>query len=200
MAIFHRLDCSHSRFVELAEGNDWEGVVCPMNDGHQRAGRRITSLHVNLISKRAVDFSSTVLSNTVITDDALKILIEAKLTGFRVEPLVVHSLAKGMAPDAVPRLWELLITGSGGRAHPDSGITLKYRCESCGLVRYSAYEHGIVIDEHAYDGSDFFTVTEYPAYILVNARAKAAIESSGLSGAKFIESSKLEWPEGVIKP
>ena len=200
MAFFYRLDCSDSRFVELSEGNDWEGIVCPKDEGHQRAGRRITELNIDLVSKRIVDFSSTILSDIVITTGALRVLSAAKLTGFRVEPAVVHAFPKSMAPEAVPKLWEFLVTGDGGLSHPASGIKLKRKCDACGSVRYSAYEHGIIVDEDAYDGADFFTVKEYPRHVLVNEKAKAAIESSGLSGVKFIESSKLEWPEGVIKP
>jgi hypothetical protein len=105
-----------------------------------------------------------------------------------------------MAPESVPKLWEFVVTGDGGFSHPDSGVKLKYDCQACGLVRYSAYEHGIVIDEDAYDGSDFFAVKEYPAYVLVNEKAKAVIESHGLTGPNFVESSKLQWPEDVIKP
>ena len=200
MAVFYRLDCSDSRFVELSEGNDWEGIVCPKDQGHQRAGRRITKLHVDLVSKRTVDFSSTILGDKVITDAALRVLNAAKLTGFRTEPVVVHAFPRGMDPEAVPQLWEFLITGDGGFAHADSEIKLKFKCDACGLVRYSAYEHGIVIDEHAYDGSDLFVVKEYPSHVLVNERTKAVIESSDLSGVRFIESSKLQWPDGVIKP
>lgn len=69
-----------------------------------------------------------------------------------------------------------------------------------GLIRYSAFENGIQVDESTYDGSDFFTVVEYPKYILVNARAKAVIEQACLSNVGFIESSKLKWPDGVIRP
>jgi len=185
--------------VEGSEGNDWEGIVCPVDPGHQRAGRRVTTLHVDIIKSRIVDFSSTLLDN-VITDHALNVLKAAGLTGFTVKPLVIESYPKRLDPQSVPTLWELVVTGKGGHAHPDSGIVLKRKCDACGFVRYSAYENGIIVDESIYDGSDFFTVTEKPAYILVNERAKSVIENHCLTNVSFIESSKLEWPEGVIKP
>lgn len=56
------------------------------------------------------------------------------------------------------------------------------------------------MDEDSHDGSDMFTVVEYPKCTLVTERAKDLIEGSGLSNAKSIESSKLVWPPGVVKP
>jgi hypothetical protein len=57
-----------------------------------------------------------------------------------------------------------------------------------------------VIEPLRYDGSDFFTVEEYPKYVLVSERAKTVIEGRHLSNVRFIESTKLEWPRGVVRP
>jgi len=200
MTLFYRLDCKMPKFVELAEGNDWEGVVCPKYDGHQRAGRRTTVLQIDVVSKRVVDFSTTILPFVVITDNALQVLRTSKLTGFRVEPVQIHGIPKGLDAKSVPKLWEFVVTGDAGLSHPDSGIIVKERCEACRMIRYSAYDHGLKVNEDTYDGSDFFVVKEYPAHVLVNEKAKNVIESHRLSGAKFIESTMLEWPNGVFKP
>jgi Protein of unknown function (Gmx_para_CXXCG) len=187
-------------FVELSEGNDWEGITCPIDSGHQRAGRRITELHLHCVSKKVADFSSTILSDIVITDHALDVLRQEGLTGFNVKPPVICSNPKLDKRFTIPKLWEFLVTGKAGNAHPDSGIVLKWKCASCGLFRYSAFEHGLIVNEATYDGSDFFTVTEYPKHVLVSERAKNVIEGNSLSNVQFVESSKLQWPEGVIKP
>jgi len=200
MATFYRLDCKTPRFVELSEGNDWEGIVCPINEGHQRAGCRITQLHIDIVSRRIADFSTTILPYVVITDHALQVLTSAKLTGFRVEPVVVHNYPKGMDQNTAPKLWEFVVTGDGGFAAAASEIKVKEHCNYCGLTRYTAYDHGIKVDENTYDGSDFFIIKEYPTHILVNMKAKSVIECSNLSGCTFIESTKLRWPEGVVKP
>ena len=200
MSVFYRLCCSDARFVDLSEGNDWEGVTCPREPGHQRAGCRTTDLHIDIVSKRIADFSSTILGNIVVTDSALKALEKSGLTGFCVKPVVVHGIPKGMDSKAVPELWELSVVGAGGKTHPESGITTICKCDECGLVLYSAYEHGLKIDEYEYDGSDFFTVVEYPTHVFVTEKAKRVIESIGNANVNFIESTKLEWPKGVIKP
>lgn len=201
MAKFFDLGSLSNEFLELSEeGNDWEGIVCPKEPGHQRAGRRITDLHIDIMSKKVVDFSTTFLSDIVISDNALKILEAAGLTGFRVKPTHIHKYPKGLDPSTVPKFWEFVAIGEGGLSHPESGIVLRHKCDACGLVRYSAYEHGIVVNEATYDGSDFFTVTEYPRHVLVTERAKKVIEGNGLTNVRFIESTKLVWPDGVIKP
>ncbi len=188
------------KFVELSEGNDWEGIVCPKDSGHQRAGRRTTELHIHCVSTRVADFSSTILSDIVVTNHALAVLTQAGLTGFEVKNPVICSKPRIKNQCEIPKLWEFLVTGKAGNAHPDSGIVVKWKCDACGLIRYSAFEHGLIVNETNYDGSDFFTVTEYPKYMLISERAKTIIAENGLTNAQFVESSKLQWPEGVIKP
>jgi hypothetical protein len=122
------------------------------------------------------------------------------LTGFQVRPTKVEALPPGVRRSDLPKLWEFVTTGRGGPAHESSGIVELWRCQACGLVRYSAFERGIVVDESTYDGSDFFTVSEYPKYVLVSQRAKAAIEKARLTNVGFVDSSKLEWPKGVVRP
>lgn len=200
MAIFYRLDCGDSQFVELSELNDWESITCPLFDGHQRAGRRITKLQVDIVAKQITDFSTTILPYFVISDHALKVLNSAKLTGFRVDPVIVCEIPNSMERDAIPKLWELIATGDGGYASSASRITAKEKCDACGYTRYSAYEYGIEVDEGSYDGSDFFTVREYPSVLLVNEKSRKVIETAGLTGCTFVETSKLEWPKGVVKP
>ena len=199
--LFYRLLINREKtLIEGSEGNDWEGIVCPADPGHQRAGRRVTTLHLDIIRSKIVDFSSTMLSDVVITDHVLKVLNAEGLTGFTVKPTVTESCPKRLEQQSIPKLWEFVVTGKGGNAHRDSGIVLRRKCDACGFVRFSAYENGIIVDEATYDGSDFFTVTEYPTHILVNERAKSVLEKHRLTNVSFIESSELQWPVGVIKP
>lgn len=198
MLFFDIIDQGHS-CVDYAIGNDWEGIKCPENDGHQRAGKRITPLTLKLTSKKAVDFSWTTMANLVISEKALEILKMAGLKGFRVEPV------KLIPPKKLEKLrsvsfWEFIPTGSGGYSHPDSGISLKVDCKACGLQIYTAFENGIIVDEKKWDKSDFFTVVEYPGVILCSEKAKKVIEENKLTNVGFVPSNELKWPEGVIKP
>jgi len=180
--------------VKYETGTDWEGIVCPVNEGHQRAGNRIGPLRINIIDKRISDFYTTFLSEWIISDIVTSIFNKNKFTGYVVKPVIISNLQLPY------RLWEFIICGKGGDADPASGIYLKYECKYCNHRRYSAFENGIIVDENNWDGSDFFTVNGYSRYILVTERVKVAIEENKLTGVKFVPSYALRWPEGVIKP
>jgi len=198
---FYKLEIGRERkFLECGSANDWESITCKKSPEHQRAGRRTTDLLLDIISNGVVDFSRTMLGDIVITDYALNALREARLTGFEVRPSQIVGFPPKMKKENLPKLWELIVTGRGGLAHKESGIVQLLMCESCGLVRYSAFEHGIRVDENSYDGSDFFTVTEYPKYALISSRGRNAIRQARLTNVEFVESTQLEWPQGVAKP
>ncbi len=198
---FYKLQIDRAeKFVESSDGNDWEAVRCSANPDHQRAGRRVTVLKLDVVSSNAVDFSRTMLGDIVITNHALDVLRSAHLTGFTVERAAVCALPALTKDSASPTLWEFVVTGRGGPAHEGSGIVRLRQCDQCGLVEYSAFEAGIIVNEPTYDGSDFFVVAEYPNYILASERAKSVIEKNCLTNIEFIESGHLQWPEGVVKP
>lgn len=197
---FYNLEVGREKvFIESSNANEWQSVVCSKNTGHQRAGRRITDLSLDVLSKKVVDFSQTMLSDIVVTDKARAALVASKLTGFSLRPVSIATKPSGHG-SVIPKLWELVVTGNGGPAHKESGIVKLWECSACGLVRYSAFRNGIVVDTSVYDGSDFFSVVEYPKYVLVSERAKSIIEDNGLTNVTFMESTKLTWPEGVIAP
>jgi hypothetical protein len=187
-------------FVEGSEANRWESLVCAKHKGHQRAGRRLTELSLDVLSWNVQDFSRTMLGDIVVSQHALDALRNASLSGFAVKPVSLSSYPAGVDSSKLPRLWEFIILGRGGHAHRDSGIVVLRKCGECHLVEYSAFENGIVIDPSSYDGSDFFAVAEYPKYMLVSERAKSVIESSRLTNVRLVDSRTLKWPKGVRRP
>jgi len=199
--VFYKLQVGRDHpFIEISKENDWEEISCSENSGHQRAGRRLTGLFLDVLSLSVVDFSRTVLSDVVITDKALSALRGARLTGFTAAPTIAVRTPRDARRTRLPRLWELVIVGQAGRAHEQSGIAELRHCRECGLVEYSAYKNGIVVNQATYDGSDFCTVQEYPKHILVSERARSVIETNKLSNVGFVDSALLTWPKGVVKP
>src|SRR5262249_9459576 len=148
-------------------------------------GRRVTALNLDILSWPPADFSATMLWDAVITERAREVLLRAGLTGFETRSANIGDVPKRLRTTTLPTLSEFIVVGCGGAAHPLSGIRKLVDCEGCGLVRYSSYEHGIVVDMSAYDGSDFFTVDGYPKYILVTERAKRVIEGENLTNVRF---------------
>lgn len=178
------------------------GIVCPIDPNHRRAGDRTMDLHIVLPSPRIGDFVWTWMSECLVTDRVLQLFRQVGLTGFEVRPVVVEGVKrlgkKGL--EKIPTLWELVVTGRGGDARPESGIRIIYQCEACGLVKYSSYKNGILVDEERWDGSDFFTVNGYPKYILVTERVKDLIMAHRLTNCVLIPAEALRWPEGMPRP
>jgi hypothetical protein len=140
------------------------------------------------------------LGDVVITDHALQVLRRARLTGFVVKPVKIEATSVEIKISSLPKLWEFLVTGRGGPAHKDSGIKQLFSCSGCGLVKYSAFRNGLVVNRSTYDGSDLFAVTEYPKHILVSEHAKSVIEKNEMTNVSFVEAEKIQWPRGVNKP
>lgn len=174
-----------------------ESIVCPIDPGHQRAGKRLSDLTIVLPSPEVGDFVWTWLSDCLITDRVLWLFRQAGLTGFEVRPVVVEKVKRldKRRLEEIPTLWELVVTGKGGDARPESGIRVIHRCEACGLVKYSSYQNGILVDEAQWDGSDFFTVNGYPKHILVTERVKDLIVTHRLTNCVLIPAEALRWPD-----
>lgn len=188
--------------AEWADCVKLERIVCPVNPDHQRPGERLTALTIILPSPKVDDFVWTWYSDCLITDQVLQLFRQAGLTGFKVRPVVVERvkrLGKGRLEE-IPRLWELVVTGKGGDARPESGIRVVYCCGACGMVRYSSYQNGILVDEEQWDGSDFFIVNGYPKHILVTERMKELIIAHRLTNCVLISVEALRWPEGMPRP
>lgn len=186
----------------LAEWTDdveypFEQVGCPVNPHHGRLVERAMDLRIILPSSSVGDFVWTWYSDCLITDRVLLLFQEARLMGFKVRPVVVEKVKRlgKKRLEEIPTLWELVVTGKGGDARPESGIRIIYRCEACGYAVYSSYQNGILVDEEQWDGSDFFTVNGYPKHILVTERVKDLIIAHRLTNCVLIPAEALRWPD-----
>ena len=178
------------QYADWDDGVDLEGIVCPANSGHQRAGKRITDLKIVLPRRAVEDFIWFEFGGEcTINDKVLRFLLDHGVTGFEVKPIKARFERSGESP---PVLWELLVTGWGGMAHPDSGIVFDQAksCSVCGLLRYTqASNYAKLIDPTKYDGSDIFMVWPMPTYIFISDRLHGLMTSANLSGVRF---EKLE--------
>lgn len=164
---------------------DMETVICPVNDGHQRAGKRLTDLSIVLPGRTVEDFVWTWYSECLLQDHVLKLFQTKGLTGFEVKP--VKARFKKASGERVPKLWELIVTGWAGMASPKSGIKLHQRFDCCGHTNYSGLIHPEqIIEERQWDGSDFFMVWPLPKFIFVSGRVAQIIEDANLKGADLI--------------
>ncbi len=176
---------------------DAEVVLCPLNDGHQREGRRLTDLTVVQPDRALEDFVWTCYRECLVQDHVLELFKASGFAGFEVRP--VKSRFRSATAHEPPRLWELVITGWAGMAPPESGIKLIEHCPGCGYRCYSAWTNPErLIEQSQWDGSDFFIVWPLPGHIFVTDRAADLIRQKGLSGVVVRRSTDLAFPQSVI--
>jgi hypothetical protein len=162
----------------------FEQVTCPKNPGHRTGGKRRTDLSVLLPNFETKDIVWTWYSECLVSDNVLQFLQSNQFTGFEIK--LVKALFKQKSPTPPPSLWEIVVTGWGGIAPSESGISLKERCEGCGYSHYGVLECAErLIDETQWDGSDFFMVWPLPRFIFVTKRVRDAIVGAEFKGAVF---------------
>jgi len=157
-------------------------------------------LTIILPSPRVGDFVWTWYGDCIVTESTLSLFRDAGFTGFHARPVTVEKIKrlsrKRSEEVTIPPLWEILITGKGGDAAPESGIRVIDRDEESGVLSYSSFRNGIIVDEANWDGSDFFTINGYPSYILITERVKELIVSRQLTNCALILSKELQWTSG----
>ncbi|MDR0292926.1 MAG: hypothetical protein LBH95_02085 [Oscillospiraceae bacterium] len=167
----------------------FESVKCPKYSGHQRGIRNVQPLSAEIKKPDFGDFITTSYSDWLITDKVVDIFQSSNLTGYKRRLVDVCNMRLDF------NLWEIIVTGSAGRAHPDTEIFIKRNCEYCGHIVYSPIKKGkgLIINEAHWDGSDFFTITEFSKFVLVTENAKKIIEENNLKGALFVPINELGW-------
>lgn len=167
------------------------------------AGRPVeVVLPITIRSRRTGDFIWTWYHECMIQDNLLQLFREHKFTGFDVLPVEarVRQVAQSRPPSViraasiqeppteaeVVKLWQLVVTGWGGVASPESGIEVReWREKTTGLSKpiYTGLrdsEH--LMDESQWDGSDFFMIWPLPCFIFVSGRVAKLIKEYQLKG------------------
>lgn len=193
----------HSEWQRRFGTAEWSDKVGGLSTGRLLPpyGEARVDLAIILPSPKIGDFVWTWYSDCIVTEDTLSLFRQEVFTGFEARPVIVEKI-KGLSGKrreeaTIPPLWELLIQGKGGDAAPESGIYPLYEIEDSGRFSYSSFRNGIVVEEGNWDGSDFFTVTGYPNFILVTERVKELIIGHRLTNCALIPSHKLKWGLGT---
>lgn len=188
-SLFWHLDSppSPQKLAEWDPGKvDSETVICPINDGHQHTGKRLTNLSVILPNGPVEDFVWTWYSQCLMQDRTLQLLRAFNFTGFEVKPVTARF--KRSTAEQPPTLWELILTGWAGMANPASGLRFDEAksCAICGHLTYTGLLHPEqLIDEKAWDGSDFFMVWPFPRFVFVTERVVSMIGEHDLTGVQI---------------
>ncbi len=174
-----------------------ESIPCKEFPGHQRSGRRIDSLSVDLPALNMPDFVWTWYSECLIKDSVRDILLKEEVTGYELKRASTFVNNESVTN---PRFWELTVKGWGGVAGAKSGIKLISECLYCGHRVYSCFSNARkLIDYSQWDKSDFFIIWPMPRYIFVTERLRSILQQHRLSGFSLSPSSKLEC-SGTLTP
>jgi Protein of unknown function (Gmx_para_CXXCG) len=167
-----------------------ETVICPADEGHQRAGARLTNLNVTLAGNPVDDFVWTWYGECLIRDNVLNDLKANEYTGFEARSANLRfNVNRDERP---PKIWEVVVTGFGGMASAESGISPRSRCPACGYTAYSGVTAPEkIIDESHWDGSDMFIVWPLPRYIFITDRLAHHIRDAGWKGYRLLAISEI---------
>jgi hypothetical protein len=192
---------SQRRLAEWDHGKiKTESVICPVNDGHRRGGRRLTDLSIVLPDGAVEDFVWTWQGELLLQNGTLRLLHEFGLSGFETKPVSAKFKKSTQKP---PKLWELVLIGWAGMANPASGISLdpEKSCAVCGLLHYTNLRNpGYLIDESRWDGSDFFMVWPLPKFIFVTEKVIQIAKEHHLTGLRHEKVSEMETGDSGFGP
>jgi Protein of unknown function (Gmx_para_CXXCG) len=180
------------RDSEIAEETDeiaFEPLVCSVDEMHMPWGRRLTDLSLVLRTSRPKDFLWTWTSDLLCTEDVLAALREAKITGFETRPAKVVSRAR--TKPTLPAYHEIVVTGWGGIAAPESGLELLRRCPGCQATEYRISDPTHLIDESAWDRSDWFRIWPMPKYHFISDRTAELLRTREFSGIDIVEADRV---------
>ncbi len=178
-----------------SHGIAFEPIICHLEEGHQRGGRRTGPLSAEYPGK--VPEASVLwswYSECVIPASLSKALARWGPTGCETRPAIITANGRVRRHD----FEELIVTGWGGLARPESGVRLVESCEGCGYLKYT----GVVrwrrlFDRSQWDGSDFFMVWPLPRFIFVTHRVAKLLRESGFGGFRLASLGEMEPQEGL---
>jgi len=196
---FWVLESPRVRLAKWDTGNVWKKRDSPISEldsgrdeytGFGGPSNRLLDLRVVLKSREVQDFVWTI-PDCLIRSRVLDMFHEQNFTGFQVRHVRARldtSLKSGdSADEAVPGahvqgLWELVVTGWGGVATPESGVT---RIPNTNIWQ-GCPDWSKIVDIDAWDGSDFFIVWPFGFVRLVSDRVATFIKEQKLAGVKLV--------------
>ncbi|MDA8429870.1 MAG: hypothetical protein M0T70_11505 [Geobacteraceae bacterium] len=168
---------------------------CSLNPDHTDY-KRSSPLAITLASLKIGDIMWC--GDCIVTDRVKDIFVRERFTGVKFEEVIIGKVKRmPKEPVELPRLWELVVIGSGGEAHPASGIKVYEKCPECGFERHSSFRNGLIVEENNWDGSDFFYLKGYPTFILVTERVKDVIVSNKITNCGIFAVESVRWASGV---
>ena len=137
----------------------------------------------------------------LLTDKAVQVLRDAKLSGYELRPVSVRFSGTSDRDFDNWRLWELVVTGWGGTAPASSGIRMVEQCAACKHVVYSCFtQPNRLVDANAWDGNDLFMVWPLSRFIFLSPKGGTILRKANLRGAEVTALNTLECTTRCLTP
>jgi hypothetical protein len=172
--------------AEWAEGNDYQTI----SDGETCAWLFNRPFRCIVRKQQMADIIWSGWIQCLISDHVLNLFRDESITGFEVHRADPRLMFPHEPKDAI--YWLLTVTGWGGMARAESGIT-RLR-DSAGLDRlvYSRCTNpGEIIDANQWDGSDFFLVWPLPNYWWVTSKVATLLNKHKLKRFRIVPPQEL---------
>jgi hypothetical protein len=153
-----------------------ECVVC----GRRWSGKQLSNLEIELFGTTVKDFVWVDSAVIIVTLKMVDILQRSEILGFdTLEVDVINSKEYS----SIGPLFQVIITGSGGRAVDTASAQLIDECKICGWAQY-APPNQILVRKEKWDKSDIFLIEEYPGFPLITQRFRNVLESNSIENYK----------------
>jgi hypothetical protein len=179
--------------VDSGADIEYEQVICRLDRGHTRAGRRMNQLNVVVPCDPVPDLMFTEFHEYLMTGRARDQFIAREITGIDFVP--TKAVSKRTREHLT--VWEAIVLGWGGQAAPESGVRVEEECPVCHHRHYSRIsdpERLIQLDQ--WDGSDVFMIWPLPAFMFVTEKVIDLIIENSITGATWRKSLPPHLLEG----
>lgn len=180
-----------------------EAVTCPLDEGHQRSGKRISALTVELPLLQQVEPNNaywTWQSELLVSESIVALLQESNLSGFETQPITTMLAGDGKITTDV-NFFQLVATGWGGIASPESGVKLIDHCGKCRLLVYSSPSQcESLIDPKSWDATDVFMVWPLPRFIFLSEQAAKFFLEIKLNNTRILPLSAFPSSSAQLSP
>jgi hypothetical protein len=165
-------------------------------------GRQLRNLSIEIFGERIVGFVWPDDASLIISKELMACLNSEGLKGIDFRPVRVvawwrsdtnSEMVNWIKNSPSPELFQIVVKGEGGSLSSTSQIEIRSSCDKCGVREFAA-ERGLHVNTLEWDGSDIFTVKEFPNYVLVTERFLNTLSRCGAQNYSVKLSVELTIP------
>ena len=166
--------------------------------------KQINSLPIELFGEELQSFVWTD-EGPLFLDSIVQSINKSNLKGFsfrQVEIVVwwkvdesVNRIGNALEWENGPILHQVIPLGVGGSVLNHTRVKVSIPCKVCKIEEYTLQQRGIIIDETQWDGSDLFTVKEFPSLLVITDRFVHWLHNNKVENYKAIPAVNFSFRE-----